>query len=322
MRQGVRRLSRFCDGLAGLGLALGLAILLAALFGERFPALDLASLAVLPAACVSLAGGCWLLVRARSLTARLLLSVCLMPGVAALLPGPARAPCAPSMPRLRVAWINAHNPADARPILAWIARERPQIAGVAEVEPGARALRAGLAARYPHWHSCLANTRCSTVLYAAVRPERMEGLARGDPENRKALSAVSMTFAAAGRSRPVQILAAHLSRPLPLGRQRAELAELEAALQPAADTIVMGDFNMPPRMRALRAFAARSGLDIVSIGRPTWPERVGGAGIGGLWQIDQLLLGRGWRVSAIRRSPDLDSDHRGYVADVCRVSAG
>jgi endonuclease/exonuclease/phosphatase (EEP) superfamily protein YafD len=38
----------------------------------------------------------------------------------------------------------------------------------------------------------------------------------------------------------------------------------------------------------------------------------------GLWQIDHLLLGRDWQVEAIRTSEDLGSDHRGFVADLCR----
>ncbi|MCJ2186820.1 hypothetical protein MTR66_08340, partial [Novosphingobium sp. 2638] len=65
----------------------------------------------------------------------------------------------------------------------------------------------------------------------------------------------------------------------------------------------------------------RNGLRVAAAGGPTWPVRYGGHRIGGLWQIDQLLVGRNWRVAAVRRSPDLGSDHLGYVADLCRADA-
>ncbi|MEJ2408051.1 MAG: endonuclease/exonuclease/phosphatase family protein [Novosphingobium sp.] len=292
-------------------------VLAAARLGGLDPVLDLASLAVPPAAVVSALCAIRLLARTRSATGKLICGLCLVPGVVVWEPGLNPASCRPS---LRVAWINAHNPATARPIADWIEREAPQIVGVAEVDRNALALRAYLARRYPYRQSCLVNDHCSTLLYAARRPRDAQGLARGDPENRKALSAVRMTFAGRTPASAVTVLAVHLSRPFPLRRQRRELAELETALSLSGDTIVMGDFNMPPRMQALRAFAARNGLRVVPAGGPTWPTRLGGVKIGGLWQIDQLLLGPGWRVAGVRRSPDLGSDHRGYVADLCRVA--
>lgn len=195
--------------------------------------------------------------------------------------------------------------------------------GVAELRSDL-ALTEVLRKRYPHWQSCLRNGRCSTLLYSSAAPAKAESLARGDPENRKALSAVRMDYPAEGQrsgalSPPAtRIFAVHLSRPFPLGKQRSELLELEGHLGASAGAIVMGDMNMSPRMRLLRDFAARNGLHLARMEHPTWPIEIRDYPLPGLWQIDHLLVGREWKVAAIRTGPDVGSDHKGFVADLCR----
>jgi endonuclease/exonuclease/phosphatase (EEP) superfamily protein YafD len=308
---------------ARAGLVLCLLLLAAARLGGSYSAFDVINLAAAPLALASVLLAVFLSFRARSWAGRALLGLCVLPGLVTLLPERTETvACGPSAQRLRVAWINAHHPERPDRIAAWLEAEQPQVVGVAELRTGL-ALRDVLQERYPHWHSCLDNGRCSTLLYSRAAPVEARGLAHGDPENRKALSAVRITFRrgeAHGNQSPAvtQILAVHLSRPLPFGGQRRELLELDKYLGLPADTVIMGDFNMSPRMRLLRDFAARNGLAVTPTGRPTWPITIRGHSLPGLWQIDHLLVGRDWQVAAIRTGPDVGSDHKGFVADLCR----
>lgn len=312
------------DRFARIGLGACLLLLAAGALGDRYAALDLINLAAAPLAFASILFSAFLLLRGRNWKGRALMGVCCIPGIALVVPErPERTGCSASAQRLRVAWINAHHPERPDRIAGWLEQERPQVVGVAELRSDS-ALAEVLRKRYSHWQSCLRNGRCSTLLYSSAAPAKAESLARGDPENRKALSAVRMAYRAeAQRSGPLsppatQIFAVHLSRPLPLGRQGSELLELEEHLGASAGAIVMGDMNMSPRMRLLRDFAARNGLHLARMEHPTWPIEIRDYPLPGLWQIDHLLVGREWTVAAIRTGPDVGSDHKGFVADLCR----
>ncbi|WP_395393855.1 endonuclease/exonuclease/phosphatase family protein [Novosphingobium sp. BL-8A] len=301
----------------------GLLVLAAGRLGGAFPLLDMANLAALPAALLVVLGSLSLMVRRRTTSARVIGACGLVLGLLATLPaGAVPSRCAPSAPRLRVAWINAHGPVAPEPIASWVAQEHPQILGFAELEKSSKDMRAMMAERFAHHRSCLPNGRCSTMLFTHIAPSEAESLAHGDPENRRALSAVRMGFADGGALGSFSVIALHLSHPLPLGRQQEELLEAQAALADPANAIVMGDFNLSPRMWTLRDFAARNGLTVTRASRPTWPASWNGMTNPGLWQIDHLLVGRNWQVESLRVSPDLGSDHRGYVADLCRPDTG
>jgi endonuclease/exonuclease/phosphatase (EEP) superfamily protein YafD len=305
-------------GLVGIFVLLGLGRL-----GEIWPLFDMINLIAGPLALASLLLAVVMLIRARTWAGRALTCACLVPGIVLMMPERnEETVCGPSARTLRVAWINTRHLKRSRAIADWLERAQPQIVGVAELKP-ALSLRKVLEARYPYWQSCLGNGRCSTLLYSRIAPSEQAGLAHGDPENRKALSAVRMSFGpgSGGKGVPslagVHIFAAHLSRPLPLGRQRHELRELDQNAGLTADAIVMGDMNMSPRMQVLNAFAARNGLRLTRTDRPTWPVHIHGYDLTGFWQIDHLLLGSNWKVVSIRTGPDVGSDHRGYVADLC-----
>lgn len=304
-------------------VAVGLLVLGAGRLGAVFPFLDMANLAALPAALLVAIGSLALMVRRRSTAMRAVGAGGLVLGLLATLPvGAMPSRCDPSVPHLRVAWINAHGPVDPAPIVDWLTREDPQILGFAELEKTSKDTRALMAERFAFHRSCLPNGRCSTMLFTHIAPSEMVSLAHGDPENRRALSAVQMGFAGGTNFAPFSVMALHLSHPLPLGRQQEELLEAQAALADPANAIVMGDFNLSPRMWTLRDFATRNGLSITRAGRATWPANLNGTTVPGLWQIDHLLVGRNWQVESLRVSPDLGSDHRGYVADLCRRDTG
>lgn len=295
-------------------------LLLAGWLGSLAPLLDLANIVRTPVAVGCAALAVILIVFARSLRARLVFVGCIFLGLASLWPsGEINRDCA-GTPVLRLAWINAQKARRPGLILEWLENEQPDVVGFAELGSRSVVLREQLAARYPFRQSCLDNDRCSTMLYSRIRPTASSALARGDPQNRRSLSAAHMRFDTAEVGQRLDVFTVHLSRPLPLGRQRAELLQLGSALDEPGEAIIIGDLNMPPRMRALRDFAAANGLSIWSTDRPTWPLSWAGRPVPAVLQIDHLLTGREWSVAKIETSPDLGSDHRGFVAELCRAS--
>ena len=296
-------------------LGLSLPLVLAGLAGSQAPLLDLANLVALPAAllaALAAAGLAWI---ARRLWKRALLAALALGCAAAALPPPAPAPaaCAPGGASLKLAWLNALQPQDAGTITAWLDAEQPDIVAFAELGPRPRPVVEAVRARYPHLATCTRSGRCSTLIASRIAPLELTPLARGDANARQALSAVKARFALADGT-PLELLAAHLSRPVPLGRQGEELAELAGQLESSADAIVVGDFNATARMQVLRGFAHGTGLAIHPADGPTWPTRPLG-----LIQIDHVLTGQHWAVQTLRRAPGLGSDHAGLVAQLCRA---
>lgn len=301
-------------------LALALLVLGAGLLGSVAPVLDLANLVAVPFAAMGLAAALGLLLIVRRWWKKAGMGAAALACGFMLIP-PAAPPsqCPAGTARLRVAWLNAQGSDTPGPIIDWLEREDPALVAFAELSRGgSQHVRAEVAERYPYMQSCLSRDACSTVIYARNPPLAMAGLARGNPQNRQALSAARMTAALEGEQ-SVNLMAAHLSRVFPLGRQGEELAELEGHIERPADTIILGDFNATRRMHVLRDFAARNGLGVGRADAPTWPLAFDGRATTPVIQIDQVLTGRNWAVEELRTSPDLGSDHRGLVADLCRL---
>ena len=307
---------------AALCILLGsaLLVLLAGLLGSAAPEFDLANLVVVPFALLGLVCALALLFMVRRRWKKVGMAAAALASGFMLIP-PAAPPsaCPSGTARLRVAWLNAEGSNNPAPIMAWLGREDPALVAFGELSKGGSlAVRAAVAERWPHAQSCLRELGCSTIIYARDRPTAQEGLARGNPINRKALSAVRMSFALDDGTQ-LNVMAAHLSRVLPLGKQAAELAELESHIDKPADTIILGDFNATRRMHVLRDFAARNGFGVGKADAPTWPQTFDGRETTPIIQIDQTLAGRNWAIEDLRTSPDLGSDHRGLVADLCRL---
>lgn len=299
-------------------LVSSLVLVLAGAMGSVAPLFDLANLVMLPVASITALCGLAMAWIARRWWKKAGFALAGLAGVAMAWP-PAAAPsiCDSDAARLRVAWLNAQGSSDPAPVTAWLDSERPDVVAMGELHPGSEAVREAVRARFPFTQTCMRREACSTVLFSRVPPLAQAGLARGDAANRRALSAARMTLPLAGES-GFNVMAVHLSRPLPLGRQGRELAELETHIERPADTIIMGDFNSTARMHVLRAFARRNQFGIGMADAPTWPLRWQGSDTPPIIQIDQVLAGRNWAIERVRTTPGLGSDHAGIVADLCR----
>lgn len=165
---------------------------------------------------------------------------------------------------------------------------------------------------FPYVQSCAPRMRCSTIILSR-RPFLASGaLARGDPEDRKALSAAWATVATRGGS--FTIVAAHLGRPWPWHNRSQDLAQLTAFVRSRGDrtTLLAGDFNLPSWSFQLRRLTEDFGISRAPDIR-SWPAT---SVLPPLLDIDHVLFGRRWRIERVVRGPKLGSDHYPLLADL------
>jgi endonuclease/exonuclease/phosphatase (EEP) superfamily protein YafD len=194
--------------------------------------------------------------------------------------------------------------ADIRPAVAWIEGTDADVVTLEEAAAELPVIRM-LSARYPYAVSCAPAMRCSTVILSRTPFLASGGLAQGDAENRKALSAAWATLATP--SGPFTIVAAHLDRPWPWHSRKEDLTQLAGFVRGQGDetTLVSGDFNLPAWSFQLQHMTDALGLarapDIRS-----WPAT---SVLPALVAIDHILFGKRWRLDHIGRGPALGSDH-------------
>lgn len=199
---------------------------------------------------------------------------------------------------------------------AWILAQKADLVVLEEAALRGAAIKTRLSATYPHATDCLGDAgRCSTVILSRQAPVAAEGLALGDPENRKTLSAVRARFVdAAG---PFTVVGIHLRRPWPYDDQTNDIARLSQLLEleDQSRLIVVGDFNQPPWTFAMRRQDEAMRIPRLTGRLATWP--IGRVPIGGLslplpalLPIDHAYAGKRWRLVTSRRGPDLGSEHR------------
>jgi len=201
---------------------------------------------------------------------------------------------------------------------AWILNQDADVVVLGEA-PSYGLIVKALRRRYPHLVSCTgAQGLCSTVILSKRPPNASGGLAEGDPENRRGLSAAWARFDD-GRASYV-VVAVHLQRPWPFGDQAADRARLARFIGSVGSrqTIVAGDFNATPWSFALQDQDRAFELDRVSRAKFTWPTRAAGRVglLGPFAPIDHVYAGPGWRPLAVRRGPFLGSDHLALVVDL------
>lgn len=226
---------------------------------------------------------------------------------------PRSAPCPPGAPGTRVIVWNMFQ-GNEQPVAAaaWLAASGADALLLLEAKGSMSGVVAALAPAFPHATDCHRRTRCSTWIAAAVEPSAFHQLGRLDVENRKGLSALAVEL----RDGP-KLVAVHLSRPWPTGRQETELAGLAIHAQ-GAETVVAGDFNMTPHAPAFWNFLALTGLRLATPPSASWPARVAGIPFPPLLSLDHILLGPGLGATVTLGAAH-GSDHRPLIADICRL---
>lgn len=200
---------------------------------------------------------------------------------------------------------------------AWILTQNADVLVVEEgLERGSK-VTAQLKAAYPWRVSCHGQGRCSTMIFSRIPFDRAVGLAKGDAENRRALSAAGASFLVNGHR--VDLVGVHLVRPWPFDAPRASVDKLGGLInqRPTQNLIISGDLNMTPWTYAARHQDKVFGIARLTHGLLTWPARVpGGSALPfPFLAIDQVYAGRCWQAMNIGRGPRLGSDHYPVVVD-------
>lgn len=223
---------------------------------------------------------------------------------------PARRIAAGNAQTLRVvsfnAWTQNSAPIDAA---RWILAQRPDVVILLEAGERSAAIPALLAPALPYHVSCRGEHRCSTMIFSRWKPIEKSGFARGDADNRRALSAAIMRFAEPAPR--FSVVAVHLSRPWPIGAQQRELTQLASHLNGHSreGLLIAGDFNAPMWSKTMRMAQHQLGVDTLGGYAPTWPAPPSGMPVHALFDLDHALIGNGWAAARAERGPALGSDH-------------
>lgn len=209
-------------------------------------------------------------------------------------------------------WLALKDPEAAA---RWIMTQNADVVILMEVGWRSRVLLTQLALHYPYVVTCRGSRVCSTVILSRRMPTEMRGLAKGDADNRRALSAAMMRFP------DFTLVAVHLSQPWPMARQPKELGLMRDALRdiPRQHLVVAGDFNATGWSVTMRDAASLLQLKMVAPDKaPSWPAPASELPLPTLFDIDHVLLGTGWRAAQMERGPALGSDHYPYVITLGR----
>ncbi|WP_225009178.1 endonuclease/exonuclease/phosphatase family protein [Novosphingobium percolationis] len=226
-------------------------------------------------------------------------------------PAPTHLPT-PNTPFRMISFNIYRDNAQVHEAVAWILAQKPDAVVLLEAMPLDNSAFLPLTLEFPFVEACAPQLRCSTTIFARHPFAMAWHHAQGDPENRKALSAVTVLVNTGCASVP--ITAVHLSRPWPLGWQRQELRTLAQVLRTEGrGGVLAGDFNSAPWTFAMRRLARAGQLRLASGARPTWPSGTMGTP---LLPLDQIYVGRAIAIRAVSRGPHLGSDHRPMVTDL------
>jgi endonuclease/exonuclease/phosphatase (EEP) superfamily protein YafD len=199
---------------------------------------------------------------------------------------------------------------------SWLLQQNPDVMTIEEGLANGSRIVQRLSSSYP-WHaSCQPVKACSTIILSKWPIMNSVGLAHGDAENRKTLSAAAVVINLRGQA--VTVVAVHLPRPRPYGDQHETLTALRSAMihMPLAKAIVGGDFNMTPWAFGIREQDQAIGLRRLTAGVPTWPARLPGylAKSVAILPIDHIYASAGLSLISLTRGPRLGSDHYPLVA--------
>lgn len=216
--------------------------------------------------------------------------------------------------KVRVVSFNMYRAnAQAAKAIDWVIRQKADFVILVEAVPAHADQIARLRKLFPYSYGCSASSFCSTMILSRQPASDVWHLSRGDPENRKALSAVTARFTVG--SNDVPVTAVHLDRPWPLGAQERYLGLLNDSVASVGRRgIVAGDFNSAPWTWAMRRMAKAGELHLASGATGTWPAdrlphplRL---------PLDQVYIGPCMARQHVQHGPVLGSDHLPIVTDI------
>ncbi|MCS6761764.1 MAG: endonuclease/exonuclease/phosphatase family protein [Candidatus Devosia symbiotica] len=127
---------------------------------------------------------------------------------------------------------------------------------------------------YPYFVRCRGGKRANLGLYSRIPFEQVQDHAC--PDNAYVMNRtghILVRFTVPG-DKPFSVLTTHMDWPLPVARQREQLAALSAVVADIeGPLIVAGDFNSTPWSYALRDFVASNGLVRETVNLVTYPMR-------------------------------------------------
>lgn len=206
---------------------------------------------------------------------------------------------------VRIVWLNTWL--GSRPsgdVLSYLEASGADFVLVSELHDEGQAAFEQLHARYPTMIRCDDGHECNTIVFArrdAISTQTDTGLRASAGE-----------FDIDGA--PLRLIAAHVARPNPPGRQKRELESLlELIGEQPSSVILAGDFNSTPWSFLLRRFDRATGLQRHTRALPTWPAqawtRLYLPAIFPFLPIDHVYSGSQWRLVSLRRGPRTSSDH-------------
>jgi endonuclease/exonuclease/phosphatase (EEP) superfamily protein YafD len=205
---------------------------------------------------------------------------------------------------LRVMTLNIWNQNhDFAAVESAVARHRPDIVVLEEVQPYHEALLAQLRAGYPHQASCDSHPDCGISILSKF-PLKVRPVIGG---HRLSVLKAAITL----DNRQLLLVGTHMRRPFDGRTQLGQFDDLKrtvAALP--ANAIVVGDFNSTLWSANMAHYAKGAGICASNLAHATWPEWLGPFGV----PIDHVFLKHGVRLLSIATVPNTGSDHKGIVA--------
>ncbi|WP_135211390.1 endonuclease/exonuclease/phosphatase family protein [Vitreimonas flagellata] len=206
---------------------------------------------------------------------------------------------------VRIVWLNTWlGSRPSEDVLHYLETSEADFLLVSEMHDEGQASFRRLRATYPTVIRCEDGRACNTIIFA-----KREALS---VQTQTGLRATAGDFDIDGAQ--LRLIAAHVARPNPPGRQQRELdALLDVIGSDQASVILAGDFNSTPWSFTLRRFDGASELQRHTRALPTWPAqewtRLRLPALTPFLPIDHVYSGAHWRLVSVRRGPRTSSDH-------------
>lgn len=166
-----------------------------------------------------------------------------------------------------------------------------------------------LKAEYPYWMGCDDPRTCDLVLMS--RHPFAASLTRSPSRiSRQRMHMIELDLPEG----PVNLIAAHLTKPYYDDYARRELAYLARIIAEQENPVVVaGDFNATSWSRNMTRFLRVTGLKTAGFEPGTWPSAIGFLGL----SIDHIFVEQPLSFNGLHALPEyFGSNHRGLVAEI------